>query len=141
MLNPDLAGATLGGQLQQNPAGNGLIDMVTNLMGGDPGQNPGSKLFMLAGMGMSDAQAKDVVQSTIGLLGPAQDTVRGARQRATALGAEALDRLGMIALWLSGLALISLVISAIGGMIGTPDEVLVDSTARTDSYRDMRRAS
>lgn len=57
------------------------------------------------------------------------------------LGAEALDRLGMIALWLSGLALISLVISAIGGMIGTPDEVLVDSTTRTESYRDMRRAS
>lgn len=97
--------------------------------------------LMVNKMGMSDAQAKDVVQSTIGLLGPAQDTVRGARQRATALGAEALDRLGMIALWLSGLALISLVISAIGGMIGTPDEVLVDSTARTDSYRDMRRAS
>lgn len=97
--------------------------------------------FMVNKLGMSDAQAKDVVQSTIGLLGPAQDIVRGARQRAAALGAEALDRLGMIALWLSGLALISLVISAIGGMIGTPDEVLVDSTARTESYRDMRRAS
>ena len=97
--------------------------------------------LMVNKLGMSDSQAKDVVQSTIGLLGPAQDTVRGVRQRATALGAEALDRLGMIALWLSGLALISLVISAIGGMIGTPDEVLVDSTTRTESYRDMRRAS
>lgn len=97
--------------------------------------------LMVNKLGMSDSQAKDVVQSTIGLLGPAQDTVRGVRQRATALGAEALDRLGMIALWLSGLALISLVISAIGGMMGTPDEVLVDSTTRTESYRDMRRAS
>jgi hypothetical protein len=97
--------------------------------------------LMVNKLGMSDSQAKDVVQSTIGLLGPAQDTVRGVRQRATALGAEALDRLGTIALWLSGLALISLVISAIGGMIGTPDEVLVDSTTRTESYRDMRRAS
>lgn len=97
--------------------------------------------LMVNKLGMSDSQAKDVVQSTIGLLGPAQDTVRGVRQRATALGAEALDRLGMIALWLSGLALISLVISAIGGMIGTPDEILVDSTTRTESYRDMRRAS
>lgn len=97
--------------------------------------------LMVNKLGMSDSQAKDVVQSTIGLLGPAQDTVRGVRQRATALGAEALDRLGMIALWLSGLALISLVVSAIGGMMGTPDEVLVDSTTRTESYRDMRRAS
>lgn len=97
--------------------------------------------LMVNKLGMSDSQAKDVVQSTIGLLGPAQDTVRGVRQRATALGAEALDRLGMIALWLSGLALISLVVSAIGGMMGTPDEVLVDSTTRTESYRDVRRAS
>jgi hypothetical protein len=45
----------------------------------------------------------------------------------------------MIALWLSGLALISLVISAIGGMIGAPDATLIEST--TESYRDMQRAS
>jgi hypothetical protein len=90
---------------------------------------------------MSEAQSRDVVQSTIGLLEPVQDTVRRSRHRSAVLGAEALDRLGMIALWLSGLALISLVISAIGGMIGTPDETLIESTTRTASYRDMRRAS
>ncbi len=91
--------------------------------------------------GMSGAQARDVVQSSIGLLGPIQDTVRGVKQRSAAVGAEALDRLGMIALWLSGLALISLVISAIGGMIGTLEESLIESTTRTESYRDIRRAS
>jgi hypothetical protein len=97
--------------------------------------------LMVNKLGMSDAEARDVVQSTVGLLEPIQDTVRGVRQQSTALGAETLDRLGMIALWLSGLALISLVISAIGGMIGTPDEDSVESITRTESYRDMRRAS
>ncbi len=91
--------------------------------------------------GMSPAQARDVVQSTIGMLGPIQDTVRGVKQRSTAVGAEALDRLGMIALWLSGLALVSLAISAIGGLIGTREESLIESSTRTESYRDIRRAS
>ena len=90
---------------------------------------------------MSDAQARDVVQSTIGILKPAQETVRGVNQRAAALGAEALDRLGLIALWLSGLGLISLAMSAIGGMVGTPEEALLQSTTHTESYRDIRRAS
>ena len=91
--------------------------------------------------GMSDAQARDVVQSTIGMLGSMQDTLRGAKQRATALEADALDRLGMVSLWLSGLALISLVVSAIGGMVGTAEEALVESTTRTESFRTVRRAS
>ena len=53
-LNPALVASMMGGQLQQSPEGTGLMDMVTKLMGGEPGQNPGSKLFMLAGMGMSE---------------------------------------------------------------------------------------
>jgi hypothetical protein len=61
--------------------------------------------LMVNTFGMSDAQARDVVQSTIGLLGPLQDTLRGAKQRSTALEVDALDRLGMVSLWLSGLAL------------------------------------
>lgn len=95
---------------------------------------------MMNTFGMSDAQAKDVVQSTIGLLGSMQDTLRGVKQRATALEAEALDRLGMVSLWLAGLALMSLAVSAVGGMIGTQEEASIESTTRTESYRDMRRA-
>jgi len=70
-----------------------------------------------------------------------QDTLRGAKQRSTALEADALDRLGMVSLWLSGLALISLAVSVIGGIIGTPEEALIESAAETDFYRDIRRAS
>jgi len=90
---------------------------------------------------MSDAQARDVVQSTIGILRPVPEMVRGVTQRSTALGADALDRLGMLALWLSGLGLISLAMSAIGGMVGTAEDALLESTTHTESYRDIRRAS
>ena len=96
--------------------------------------------LMVNKFAMSDAQARDVVQSTIGLLGPVRDALRGVKQRSTALEADALDRLGMVSLWLSGLALISLAISVIGGILGTPEEALIESAARTESYRDIRRA-
>ena len=97
--------------------------------------------LMLNTFGMSDAQARDVVQSTIGLLGSVRDTRSGAKPRSTALEAEALDRLGMVSLWLSGLALISLAVSAVGGMIGTPEDVSIESMIRTESYGDIRRVS
>lgn len=100
----------------------------------------GAVHLMVNRFGMSDAQAMDVVQSTIGLLGTVQDTLRGAKQRSTVLEADALDRLGMVSLWLAGLALISLAVSAIGGMIGIPEEALIESTATTEFYRDIRRA-
>jgi hypothetical protein len=97
--------------------------------------------LMVNKFGMSDAQARDVVQSTIGLLGPLQDPHRAVKHRSTALEAEALDRLGMVSLWLSGLALISLAVSVIGGIIGTAEEALIESTTSTESYRNIRRAS
>jgi hypothetical protein len=97
--------------------------------------------LMVNRFGMSDAQAKDVVQSTIGLLGPLKDAPRGVKRSSTALEADALDRLGMVSLWLAGLALISLAVSAVGGMIGAPEHTLIESTTSTESYRDIRRAS
>ena len=97
--------------------------------------------LMLNKFGMSDAQARDVVQSTIGLLGSVHNTRSGVKPPSTALEAEALDRLGMVSLWLSGLALISLAVSAVGGIIGTPEEVSVESMTRMESYGDIRRVS
>jgi F0F1-type ATP synthase membrane subunit c/vacuolar-type H+-ATPase subunit K len=90
---------------------------------------------------MTDAQARDVVQSTIGLVRPVQDTSRDLKQRSASFGADVLDRFGMMALWLSGLGLISLFTSAVGGILGTAEEALVESTTRTQSYVDIRRAS
>jgi len=91
--------------------------------------------------GMSETQARQVVQQTIGIVGPIQETVQSVQQRSAAIGTQALDRLGTIAMWLAVVALVTLIVSAIGGMIGTPEDSLVESTTRTESYRtDMRRA-
>ncbi len=90
--------------------------------------------------GMSEAQAREVVNSTIGMLGPLQDTMRQVKQESAAIGTDALDRLGTVALWLSLLALVTLGISALGGMLGTPDDTMLE--AQTQSFRtDIRRAS
>lgn len=90
--------------------------------------------------GMSEAQAREVVNSTIGMLAPVQDTIRQVKQQSAAMGTEALDRLGTAALWLSLLALVTLGVSALGGMLGTPEDTMLE--AQTQSFRtDIRRAS
>ena len=96
--------------------------------------------IMMKRFGMSEAQAREVVNSTIGMLAPLQDTMRQVKQQSAAMGTEALDRLGTAALWLSLLALVTLGISALGGMLGTPEDTMLE--AQTQSFRtDVRRAS
>lgn len=96
--------------------------------------------------GMSNEQARQVVQSTIGVLGPIQQTVQQTmstvKRQSAELGTQALDRMGTIALWLSVLAIITLGLSALGGMLGTPDESLLEARTASESFRaDIRRAS
>lgn len=96
--------------------------------------------IMINRFGMSEAQAREVVNSTIGMLAPLQDTMRQVKQESAAMGTDALDRLRTVALWLSLLALVTLGISALGGMLGTPDDTMLE--AQTQSFRtDIRRAS
>ncbi|ALA58983.1 hypothetical protein [Nitrospira moscoviensis] len=96
---------------------------------------------MVNKFGMSETQAKQVVQSTIGVLEPIRQTVQEAVGTVREQSNQALDRLGTIALWLSVLALITLGLSAWGGMVGTPDESTVAAHAASESFRtDMRRA-
>lgn len=98
--------------------------------------------IMINRFGMSEAQAREVVNSTIGILAPLQDTMRQVKQQSAAMGTEALDRMGTIALWLSLLALVTLGISALGGMLGTPEESMLEAEAHSQAFRtDIRRAS
>lgn len=95
--------------------------------------------------GLSEPQARQVVQSTLGVVEPiqraVQDTATTVRERSTAVGNQALDRMGTIALWLSVLAIITLGLSALGGLLGTPDDALMEARAASESYRsDLRRA-
>ncbi len=97
---------------------------------------------MVNKMGMSDAQARQVVQSTIGVLGPLQEKAQDVKQQSLELGAEALDKTGTMAMWLSLLALLTLALSALGGMLGTPEASILQARAQAESFRsDLRRAS
>ena len=97
--------------------------------------------IMVNKMGMSDQQAKQVVQSTIGVLAPIQDKVRDVKQQSAELGQQALDRTGTIAMWLSLLALLTLGVSALGGMLGAPEDPMHEARSQAESFRDIRRAS
>jgi hypothetical protein len=96
---------------------------------------------MVTKMGMSDAQAKQVVNSTIGLMAPIRDKFQDVKQQSAELGTQALDRAGTIAMWLSLLALITLGVSALGGLLGVP-QAMVEARTQSESLRpDVRRAS
>jgi len=96
--------------------------------------------IMVNKMGLSDQQAKQVVQSTIGVLGPIQDKVRDVKQQSAELGQQALDRTGTVAMWLSLLALLTLGVSALGGMLGAPEDSMLEARSQSESIRDIRRA-
>lgn len=97
--------------------------------------------IMVNKFGMSDAQAREVVQSTIGILGPLQETVQNVKEKSAAMGTKAVDRMGTVAIWLGVLALITLGISALGGLLGIPKDSILEAKAQTESHRtDLRRA-
>lgn len=96
---------------------------------------------MTTKMGMTEPQARQLVQSTIGFIEPLKDKAREVRQQSVETGNRALDRLGTIAMWLAALALITLGCSIAGGMTGTSE--IPNMEVRAEQYRDfeIRRAS
>jgi hypothetical protein len=95
--------------------------------------------------GLSETQASQVVDSSIGMVDSlkqrAQEAGTTIRERSAEIGTQALDRLGTAALWLAVLALITLGLSALGGMLGTPEDGLMEARASSESFRtDLRRA-
>jgi hypothetical protein len=101
---------------------------------------------MVNKMGMTREQANQIIQSTIGALQPiqrtVQDTVSRVQQQSAELGTEAVDRMGTIALWLGILALITLGLSALGGVLGIADEAAVEARASGEAFNtDLRRVS
>jgi len=133
-----VAGSAQGGQPLNEVSDSALAELRDKLAALD---RQAAINVMVNRFGMSEAQARQVVQQTIGVIGPIQETVQNVQRQSAEIGTQALDRMGTIAMWLSVLALITLVVSAIGGMIGTPDETTVEASTRTESYRtDIRRA-
>ena len=132
------ASAAKSGQPVSQVSEGALAELKSKLMALD---RDAAVNVMVNRFGMSDAQAREAVNSTIGMLGPLQDTMRQVKQQSAEMGTAALDRLGTAALWLSLLALVTLGISALGGMLGTPEESMLEAHTESQSFRtDMRRA-
>jgi hypothetical protein len=69
--------------------------------------------------GMSEAQAQQVVQSTIGRMAPLKDTLRDVKGQSIEIGNATLTRVGVAAGWLFLLGLLSFAVSVGGGAVGT----------------------
>ena len=91
-------------------------------------------------MGMAEPQARQVVQSTIGLLAPLKDKVQEVKAQSVDVGNQALNRLGTTAMWLAVLALITLAVSVFGGITGISTAPAIRT--QSDHYRtEVRKAS
>jgi hypothetical protein len=89
--------------------------------------------------GMSEAQAQQVVQSTIGLLAPLKDRLQDVKGQSIEIGNATLTRLGAAAGWLFLLGVLSCAVSVGGGAAGTL-RPRVTEDVRELSRRDTRQA-
>jgi hypothetical protein len=102
--------------------------------------------IMVDKMGMTREQANQLIEATIGAVQPiqrtVQDTVSKVKQQSAELGTQAIDRMGTIALWLALVAIITLGLSAFGGVLGIVDESTSEAVTSAESLRaELRRAS
>jgi hypothetical protein len=89
-------------------------------------------------MGMSDAQAQQVVQSTIGVLAPLKDKLQDVKAQSIDIGNATLNRVGAAAGWLFLLGLLSLAVSVGGGAAGTLRyRTVEDLRSRIDTRKAM----
>jgi hypothetical protein len=70
-------------------------------------------------VGMSEAQAQQIVQSTSGMLGPLKETLHTVKAQSVEIGNATLTRVGAAAGWLFVLGLLSCAVSIGGGAVGT----------------------
>jgi hypothetical protein len=138
-----VATASKSGQPPQQLAESALQELQQKLMALD---GEAAINVMTTKMGMTEPQAKQMVDSSIGLMSPLKDTVKDKaqefKQQSVEAGNRALDHLGTIAMWLASLAIITLGLSIAGGMTGTPE--IPNMEVRAEQYRDreeFRQAS
>jgi hypothetical protein len=93
---------------------------------------------MVNKLGMSEAQARQLVQATIGIAGPLKQKAQEVKEHSVEKGTTAINRVGTIAMWLFVLALVTLGLSAGGGMVGTAKEGALE-THGTSYTTDVRK--
>lgn len=130
-----VAATSRAGQPPQQLADSALQELQQKLMSLD---RTAAINIMTTKMEMTEPQAKQVVDSTIGLIEPlkdqAQQMTQQVKQQSVEAGNRALERMGTIAMWLAVLAIITLGLSIAGGLTGTPESPGVE--VRAEQYRE-----
>lgn len=73
---------------------------------------------MVNKLGLSEKQAQEVADSTVGALASLREAGKGVKEQSMDLGNTAIDRLGSTAWWLFLFAVLSLGMSLMGGVLG-----------------------
>ena len=89
---------------------------------------------MTTKMGMTESQARQLVQSTIGFIEPLKDKAQQVKQQSVEVGNRAIDHVGTIAMWLAALGIVTLGLSIAGGVTGTAETPSVEMQA--EQYRE-----
>jgi hypothetical protein len=92
---------------------------------------------MVNKLGLSEKQAQEVAQSTVGVIASVKEAGKGAKERSMDIGNTAIARLGSAAWWLFLFAVLSLGMSLAGGVFGIGEELLreEDETRASDVKR------
>lgn len=134
-----IANSSQRGQPPQKTADSAFQELQQKLMALD---KDAAINVMTTKMGMTEPQAKQLVESTIGFIEPLKDKAQQVKQQSTEVGNRAIDRMGTIAMWLAVLGIVTLGLSIAGGMTGTPETASVEVQAEQYNERaDIRRAS
>ncbi|MDC8447443.1 MAG: hypothetical protein LV473_03700 [Nitrospira sp.] len=126
-----IAQSSQGGQPPQQTTESALQELQQKLMALD---RDAAVNVMTTKMGMTEPQARQLVQSTIGFIEPLKDKAQRVKQQSVEAGNRALDRMGTIAMWLAALGIVSLGVSIAGGMTGTAETPGVEVQA--EQYRE-----
>ncbi len=95
---------------------------------------------MVNKLGLSENQAQEVAQSTVGAIASIKEAGKGVKEQSKDLGNTAIARLGSTAWWLFLFAVLSLGMSLAGGVIGSVGRVLREAEDETHGS-DVRRAA
>lgn len=124
------------GQPPQQTADSALQELQQKLMALD---KDAAINVMTTKMGMTEPQAKQLIQSTIGFIEPLKDKAQQVRQQSVEVGNRAIDHMGTTAMWLAVLAIITLGLSVFGGITGISNMPTIH--AQSEQYRaEVRRA-
>lgn len=130
--------ASQSGQPPQQTADPALQELQQKLMALD---RDAAVNVMTTKMGITEPQARQVVQSTIGFIEPLKDKAQQVKQQSVEVGNRALDRMGTIAMWLAALGIVTLCLSIAGSMTGTSETPILEVQAEEYSDRaEFRRA-